>query len=230
MKISYPILFSSINLIKDKSLDLGRGLLDSEWGGADGGGRGTLHYAPWLPCSCFVQGAGRLRPTPPPSAPALVQLACILTYKPGPITSWCCHPLQLYRARRTSAPARYKYGSSQTTVSPYPTPSPHPAASRPASWSKIPAVLSALAAHDWVFWVDADTLVTNPAMALEELLPAGEHPDLLLTRDMTGGGRGPGRHRGVGCGVAGVWMSLLLTQGTSGGVGAGGNTAWPSAV
>lgn len=53
-------------------------------------------------------------------------------------------------------------------------------------------MLSALASHDWVFWVDADTLVTNPAMPLEELLPAGEHPDLLLTRDMTGADRGAG--------------------------------------
>ncbi|GFR48743.1 hypothetical protein Agub_g10701 [Astrephomene gubernaculifera] len=45
-------------------------------------------------------------------------------------------------------------------------------ASRPASWSKIPAVLSVLDSYDWVFWLDADTLITNMSLPLETLLPA----------------------------------------------------------
>eukprot|EP00198_Chlamydomonas_reinhardtii_P012687 XP_001702024.1 predicted protein [Chlamydomonas reinhardtii] len=45
--------------------------------------------------------------------------------------------------------------------------------SRPASWSKILAVLSVLDSCDWVFWVDADTLITNMSTPLERLLPAG---------------------------------------------------------
>ncbi|KXZ46638.1 hypothetical protein GPECTOR_42g849 [Gonium pectorale] len=44
-------------------------------------------------------------------------------------------------------------------------------ASRPASWSKIPAVLSVLDSYDWVFWNDADTVITNTSLPLEALLP-----------------------------------------------------------
>lgn len=55
--------------------------------------------------------------------------------------------------------------------------------SRPASWSKILAVRSHLARFDWVFWVDADTMVTNPAAQLEALLPAASTADLVITKD-----------------------------------------------
>ena len=79
----------------------------------------------------------------------------------------------------------------------YPTTAPLlPAASRPASWSKILAVLSALDAYDWVMWVDADILITNTSMPLERLLPAAaagdplnqpSGPDFILTEDAAGG-------------------------------------------
>ena len=38
---------------------------------------------------------------------------------------------------------------------------------RPACWSKIPAILAALNEHRWVLWADADTLVVNPVVRLE---------------------------------------------------------------
>ncbi|PNH02209.1 hypothetical protein TSOC_011826 [Tetrabaena socialis] len=80
------------------------------------------------------------------------------------------------------------------------------AGSRPASWSKIPAVLSVLESYDWVFWMDADTLVTNTTAPLEALLPpAGgggggvAAPDLILTRDSTGVNAGVWLMRGRDC-------------------------------
>ncbi|XP_077241981.1 alpha-1,2-galactosyltransferase gmh3-like [Tasmannia lanceolata] len=65
--------------------------------------------------------------------------------------------------------------------------------SRPPSWSKILAVRSQLQNYDWVFWNDADTLVTNSSISLERILQAvvgnkdfQSSPDLILTEDITG--------------------------------------------
>ncbi|KAG9441430.1 hypothetical protein H6P81_017284 [Aristolochia fimbriata] len=65
--------------------------------------------------------------------------------------------------------------------------------SRPPSWSKILAVRSCLRNYDWVFWNDADTLVTNSSISLENILEAAigdsdfdSSPDLILTEDVTG--------------------------------------------
>ncbi|KAI0513939.1 hypothetical protein KFK09_009971 [Dendrobium nobile] len=64
---------------------------------------------------------------------------------------------------------------------------------RPPSWSKIVAVRSQLPSHDWVFWNDADTVVTNPDISLENILGAviGQadfetSPDLVVTEDVNG--------------------------------------------
>ncbi|KAK8935763.1 hypothetical protein KSP39_PZI013287 [Platanthera zijinensis] len=65
--------------------------------------------------------------------------------------------------------------------------------SRPPSWSKVLAVRSQLPSHDWVFWNDADTVVTNPDISLEDILGAviGQEasdisPDLVVTEDVNG--------------------------------------------
>ncbi|KAK8955887.1 hypothetical protein KSP40_PGU020076 [Platanthera guangdongensis] len=65
--------------------------------------------------------------------------------------------------------------------------------SRPPSWSKVLAVRSQLPAHHWVFWNDADTVVTNPDISLEDILGAviGQEasdicPDLVVTEDVNG--------------------------------------------
>ncbi|KAG2432346.1 hypothetical protein HYH02_012920 [Chlamydomonas schloesseri] len=108
---------------------------------------------------------------------------------------------------------------------------------RPASWSKIPAVMSVLDSCDWVFWVDADTLITNMSTPLERLLPAGPvwaaaagaegragepvaaglglgvglglgGPDLILTADSTGVNAGVWLIRGRGC----AWCRSFLTR------------------
>lgn len=55
--------------------------------------------------------------------------------------------------------------------------------SRPASWSKIPAMLGALAAHPVALWIDADATITGDA-DLAELL--GNVSDLAITRDVNG--------------------------------------------
>eukprot|EP00850_Spirogloea_muscicola_P007981 SM000041S15540 [mRNA] locus=s41:771976:774268:+ [translate_table: standard] len=65
--------------------------------------------------------------------------------------------------------------------------------SRPASWSKIKAVLAHLREYDIVFWTDADSLVANHDVSLQEVLlfaTGGRNldnlPDLILTADMSG--------------------------------------------
>jgi hypothetical protein len=42
--------------------------------------------------------------------------------------------------------------------------------SRPYSWSKIKAIEKILINYDWVFWTDADSLIMNPSIALENLI------------------------------------------------------------
>ncbi|KAJ6810026.1 putative alpha-1,6-mannosyltransferase MNN10 isoform X1 [Iris pallida] len=64
---------------------------------------------------------------------------------------------------------------------------------RPPSWSKIPAVRSCLGDYDWVFWNDADTIVTNFEISLENILESAighmdfnASPDLVVTEDING--------------------------------------------
>jgi hypothetical protein len=54
-------------------------------------------------------------------------------------------------------------------------------ASRPTAWSKILAVKRHLPRFDWLFWTDADSLVTNPDVRLEAFLDT-DH-DLIVSRD-----------------------------------------------
>ena len=62
---------------------------------------------------------------------------------------------------------------------------------RPPSWSKILAVKHYLKDHDWVMWLDADTIVTNPDIRLESLVPRSTNgPDFVITVD--GGGYNAG--------------------------------------
>ncbi|KAG2633138.1 hypothetical protein PVAP13_2NG277600 [Panicum virgatum] len=65
--------------------------------------------------------------------------------------------------------------------------------SRPPSWSKVLALRVHLRRHHWLFWNDADTLVTNPEILLERILfsvigPSDfdDSPDLVLTEDFGG--------------------------------------------
>jgi len=64
---------------------------------------------------------------------------------------------------------------------------------RPPSWSKILAVKSHLPQYDWVFWNDADSLVTNFSISLEAIIMSvvgdvdfNDMPDLIVTEDVTG--------------------------------------------
>ena len=61
--------------------------------------------------------------------------------------------------------------------------------SRPPSWSKIRAVQRLLQqeACDWVFWLDADTVVMNSDKRIEDFLPSDPTKDLLLSADDGGG-------------------------------------------
>lgn len=64
---------------------------------------------------------------------------------------------------------------------------------RPPSWSKILAVRTHLPHYDWMFWNDADSLVTNPDISLEDILYSivgnmeyEKMPNFILTKDVTG--------------------------------------------
>ncbi|KAF7045733.1 hypothetical protein CFC21_054815 [Triticum aestivum] len=64
---------------------------------------------------------------------------------------------------------------------------------RPPAWSKVLALRARLRRHHWLFWNDADTLVTNPDISLEEILFSvighsdfDASPDLILTEDING--------------------------------------------
>jgi hypothetical protein len=49
---------------------------------------------------------------------------------------------------------------------------------RPACWAKIPALLNALEAHEWVLWADSDTLILNDDLPLDEF--CDPHYDLIV--------------------------------------------------
>ncbi|GIL62442.1 hypothetical protein Vafri_16666, partial [Volvox africanus] len=54
--------------------------------------------------------------------------------------------------------------------------------------------------YDWIFWLDADTLITNLTIPVEAVLPArGSAPDLILTEDSTGVNAGVWLIRGSNC-------------------------------
>lgn len=56
--------------------------------------------------------------------------------------------------------------------------------SRPPAWSKILAVQRLLNDQcDWVFWLDADTMIMNSSIALETILPADPIIDLVAVYD-----------------------------------------------
>ncbi|KAG6550630.1 hypothetical protein Mapa_007727 [Marchantia paleacea] len=64
---------------------------------------------------------------------------------------------------------------------------------RPPSWSKILAMKKHLPNYEWVFWNDADSVVTNPSITLEGIIDSivgdldWQHmPDLIVTKDVTG--------------------------------------------
>lgn len=56
---------------------------------------------------------------------------------------------------------------------------------RPISWSKILLLQRWLGEHDWLWWADADLLVTSPERRLEELTD-GATGDLLIASDANG--------------------------------------------
>lgn len=59
---------------------------------------------------------------------------------------------------------------------------------RPPSWSKIRAARRLLTKEncDWVFWLDADTVVMNSSKKVEDFLPSEEGKDLVITSQKGG--------------------------------------------
>jgi len=58
---------------------------------------------------------------------------------------------------------------------------------RPPSWSKILAVQNHLPEYTWILWMDADSIVTNMQVQLEDVLPSRSSSlDLVITKDAGG--------------------------------------------
>lgn len=55
---------------------------------------------------------------------------------------------------------------------------------RAPTWSKILALQEHLGSHDWLFWIDADTSITNPDFDVRSLCLDGY--DLVITHDHSG--------------------------------------------
>lgn len=54
----------------------------------------------------------------------------------------------------------------------------------------VQAVEAVLNDYDWVFYLDADAWITNPAIQLESILPRQITTDLIVTEDATGANAG----------------------------------------
>lgn len=68
---------------------------------------------------------------------------------------------------------------------------------RPPSWYKIPLILDAFKSnHDYVMWVDADTLIINNLFNIYNIL---DHHQIYLSEDMNG----------INCGVM-IWKNTSL--------------------
>ena len=52
---------------------------------------------------------------------------------------------------------------------------------RPPSWSKVRIIQKHLSAYDWVFWTDADSLIMNPSIALQDILLRAGSCNMVLT-------------------------------------------------
>lgn len=62
--------------------------------------------------------------------------------------------------------------------------------SRPPAWSKIRAVQALFDIEepcDWVLWMDADTVIMNSNVRIEDFLPADPTKDLIVVSDKGGG-------------------------------------------
>jgi len=57
---------------------------------------------------------------------------------------------------------------------------------RPAPWSKVLAILEVLRTYqcDWVFWTDADAIITNPEIPVDGIIDSDS--DLILSKDVNG--------------------------------------------
>jgi mannan polymerase II complex MNN10 subunit len=59
---------------------------------------------------------------------------------------------------------------------------------RPASWSKIPLILKLMPEFDFVFWTDADSVITNMDFKLEDVIADAERGDynFIVSNDQNG--------------------------------------------
>ena len=55
---------------------------------------------------------------------------------------------------------------------------------RPAAWSKIPAIEKVLDDYEWIYWSDADSLVMNSSTRLESIID--NNFDMIITRETYG--------------------------------------------
>jgi hypothetical protein len=59
-------------------------------------------------------------------------------------------------------------------------------ASRPSAWSKFINLQAHLSSYDYICFMDVDTLVTNLAVRLEDLVQTGSGGDFIVSEDWNG--------------------------------------------
>ena len=60
-----------------------------------------------------------------------------------------------------------------------------PAPDRSASWNKIRAIQERLDEFNWIFWTDADSLIMNGDIRIEDII-GDNRQDLIMTKDTNG--------------------------------------------
>lgn len=56
--------------------------------------------------------------------------------------------------------------------------------SRPASWSKLPALIENFSQNEWLMWIDADAMIMNHTIKIESIID--NDYDLILSDDSNG--------------------------------------------
>lgn len=62
--------------------------------------------------------------------------------------------------------------------------------SRPAAWSKIPAIQRVLPDYDWLFWCDTDAVLWNPDAGLRQFIVAAGPVDAIFQANQDGANSG----------------------------------------
>ena len=167
VQLSRSLLTTTVTSLGTKKSDVSNGLDDK---GASSSSSQSLEYSPPLKI-CLTSLTDQ-------KAPSLIQR----------IMRWRNFDGILHLTRPNKLAYAKKYGYHLYDGSDYYDPS------RPPAWSKIRAVQALFDDNhmdqqpcDWVLWMDADTVIMNSNVRIEDFLPADPTKDLIVVSDKGGG-------------------------------------------